>query len=277
MRRLAGLVLAINLTLNDSVIAQQDPLQFGDVQNHFQLVRGLTEISGLAVASENSVYAHNDEHGIIYEIDLSSGAILTAFALGEPTVQADFEGIAVSGQRIYLVTSAGLVYESMIGAHRSRVRYNVFDTGAGESCEIEGLTSGPGAGEFLIICKTARQAALEDRLVLFKWNVNERLPVSEPWLDLELSQFLTRQERKYFRPSAIKWNKQNNNLTILSARSHLLVNLRQDGAILSKTDLAPKLHPQAEGVAIMPSGELVIADEGTLRTPGALTIYSTQE
>ena len=101
MRRLVGLALAINFTLNDGVIAQQDPQQLGDAQNHFQLARGLTEISGLAVASENSVYAHNDEHGIIYEIDLSSGAILAAFALGEPTVQADFEGIAVFGQRIY--------------------------------------------------------------------------------------------------------------------------------------------------------------------------------
>ena len=59
------------------------PFQMGDASNHFQLARGLTEISGLAVASENSVYAHNDEHGIIYEIALSNGEIVAAFALGE--------------------------------------------------------------------------------------------------------------------------------------------------------------------------------------------------
>ena len=273
MSRWIALALAVIFASSTGVAAQQGPLQLGDRSGHFQLVRGLTEISGLAVASDNSVYAHNDEHGIIYEVAVSSGEIISAFALGEPTTQADFEGIAALDGRIYLVTSAGLVYEAIIGAHRARVRFNVFDTGVGEYCEVEGITHGPAAAEFLLICKTARRAALEGRLVIYKWSLADRMPEVEPWLNIPLPGLLTVRERENFRPSAIEWRVENSSLLVLSARNQLLLNLRQDGTLLSKTSLPRAVHPQAEGVAIMPSGDLVIADEGTMRLPGALTIY----
>ena len=194
--------------------AQQNPLQLGDRSRHFQLVRGLTEISGLAVASDSSVYAHNDEHGIVYEVALSSGEIISAFALGEPTTRADFEGIAALDGRIYLVTSTGLIYEAIIGAHRARVRYNVFDTGVGEFCEVEGITRGAEPAEFLLICKSARKAALKGRLVIFKWSLAERTPVVEPWLNIPLLGLLTGRERDNFRPSAIEWRIKDSSLLV---------------------------------------------------------------
>lgn len=276
MSRWIGLALAVVIALSAGAVAQQGPLKLGDRSNHFQLVRGLTEISGLAVASDNSVYAHNDEHGIIYEVALSSGKIISAFALGDPTTRADFEGVATLDGRIYLVTSTGLIYEAIIGAHRARVRYNVFDTGVGEFCEVEGITHGPEAAEFMLICKTVRQKALEERLVIFKWSLADRMPVVDPWLNIRLSELLTSKEREYFRPSAIEWRMRNGSLLILSARNQLLLNLRPDGTILSKKTLPRAIHPQAEGVVMMPSGKLVIADEGTMRLPGGLTIYETE-
>jgi len=276
MRRWIGLAFALLYAFSAGAAAQRSPLPLGDASSHFQMARGLTEISGLAVASDHSVYAHNDEHGIIYEVALSSGEIISAFALGEPTTQADFEGVAAFDGRIYLVTSTGLVYEAVIGAHRDRVRYNVFDTGVGEICEVEGLTQGPEPAEFLLICKTAREKALEGRLVIFNWSLADRMPVVAPWLNVPLSGILTRQEREYFRPSAIEWRSQSNSLLILSARNQLLVSLHRDGTILSKKSLLRATHPQAEGIAIMPSGKLVIADEGTMRMPGGLTVYESE-
>lgn len=273
MSRWIGVALAAIYASSVSAVAQQDPFQLGDRRSQFQLVRGLTEISGLAVASDSSVYAHNDEHGIIYEVALSGGEIISAFALGEPTTRADFEGIAALDGRIYLVTSTGLIYEAIIGAHRARVRYNVFDTGIGEFCEVEGITHGPAPAEFLLICKTARQTEFDGRLVIFKWSLADRTPVVEPWLNIPLSGLLTSKERVNFKPSAIEWRIKDSSLLVLSARNQLLLNLRPDGAILLKKTLPQAVHPQAEGLAIMPSGDLVIADEGTMRLPGALTIY----
>lgn len=277
MRRRIGSALALFLALGAGASAQHRPVHLERATEHFKLVRGLTEISGLAVASENSVYAHNDEHGIVYEIVLADGEVVAAFALGDPTAQADFEGIAADDGRIYLVTSTGLLYEAIIGAHRARVRYNVFDTGAGEFCEVEGITPGPAPAEFLLICKTARQAALKGRLLVFKWSLADRIPVRAPWLNVGLSGILTGEERINFRPSAIEWRGQNSSLLVLSARNQLLISLHRDGTVLFKKTLPKATHPQAEGVVIMPSGDLVIADEGTMRLPGALTIYKDEK
>ena len=79
----------------------------------------LNEISGLA-ALDGRLFAHGDEHGIIYEIDHGGGRFVKAFALGEATVRDDFEGIAIVGDRFYLVASSGRLYESFEGADGER-------------------------------------------------------------------------------------------------------------------------------------------------------------
>lgn len=243
----------------------------GDPARKISLPKGLFEISGLAAGPDNSVYAHNDEYGIVYEIGLKDGAIITAFALGDPTVKADFEGIEVVDGRVYLITSAGRLYEAAIGAHRHRVRFNIYDTGAGDFCEIEGLSRGPGAGEFLLLCKAVRDPARTKHLLIFKWGLAERMPVRAPWLDIAWADILSPKERINFRPSAIE--RSESGLVILSARNRLFLELSRDGKLLRKGRLAARDHNQAEGVARMPSGDLVIADEGYGRRPGQITIY----
>ncbi len=78
----------------------------------------LQEISGLAMTPDNRLLAHNDEKGIIVEIDYQSGSIVKAFGLTDLSkpVADDFEGIAVADARIYLVSSSGRLYECPEGA-----------------------------------------------------------------------------------------------------------------------------------------------------------------
>lgn len=241
------------------------------------LVNGLREVSGLAMASNNSVYAHNDEFGIVYEVALADGAVKSAFALGDPTVSADFEGIAAENGRIYLVTSTGLIYEAPIGAHRGRVLYNVFNTGVGAFCEVEGLVRATEDGNFLILCKTAQVQDLEGKLTIYRWSLRNRKPVTDPWLQVPYKDFLSIEEAKVFRPSAVEWDSARKALVILSARSRQLVVMGKDGSVAAKSALPAELHAQSEGVALTPSGELVIADEGGGRGPGRLSVYKLHD
>jgi len=238
------------------------------------LPSALLEISGLAAGPDNTVYAHNDEYAIVYRLDLRDGSIVSAFALGKPTAQADFEAIASAGNRIYLMTSAGLLYEALIKDHGERSHFNVYDTGLHTECEVEGLATGPGPGEFLILCKRAIDKKLEGRLVIYKWSLADRLPVGKPWIDLPLKDFLKSAEREHFRPSALEWRAADKRLIILSARNHMILTMSETGALLSKAELSPTVHLQAEGVAILPDGRLVIADEGAARKYGQLTVYN---
>jgi uncharacterized protein YjiK len=237
------------------------------------LAKGLAEISGLAAASEKSVYAHNDEHGIVYELTVAEGKILSAFALGDPTVKADFEGIAAHDGRIYLLTSTGLIYEAPRGANRERVKYNIFDTGVGTFCEAEGLAKAPFEHEFLILCKRAYVPALADRLVVFRWSLSERRVVTTPWINILYADLMSGKLSKEFRPSAIEWDAARQLMIVLSARSKHIIAVDQNGRTAYAKILTAKRHAQPEGVALMRSGDLVIADEGAHRGPGKLSVY----
>ena len=280
--RIGSILLAAFLCMGP-VVAQTLPQEeiissfdMGDAPQQKTLVNGLREISGLALASDTSVYAHNDEFGIVYEVNIADGEVTSAFALGDPTVSADFEGIAADNGRVYLVTSTGLIYEALVGAHRSRVLFNVFDTGVGAFCEVEGLSRASETGSFLILCKTAQVRELQGKLTVYRWSVHDRRPVAKPWLQVPYKDFLNSEEAEIFRPSAVEWDSKRKALVILSARSHQLAVVSEDGAVLMEKALTAELHPQAEGVAMMPSGDLIIADEGAGRGPGILSIYKMQ-
>lgn len=241
------------------------------------LANGLTEISGLEAASASSVYAHNDEHAIIYEVALEDGKIISAFAMGNPTIAADFEAIAAAQGRIYLITSDGLLYEAFIGPHQSRVKFNAYDTGVGSRCEVEGMSTGPddkkGWPTFLILCKSPRQPELKDRITIFQWKLAERLPVKDPWMSIERDPILTKKDQKKFKPSGLHWDKEGGELTIISGRNQLFLRLTSSGDLLSKERLSSERHQQTEGVVIMHDGRLILADEGLGLAPASLTLY----
>ncbi len=235
----------------------------------------LIEISGLAAASSNTVFAHNDEFAIIYEIDIDDGGIERAFALGDPTTKGDFEGIAVYDGRVYLTTSAGLVYEAEIGEHRGRERFNVYDTGVGAFCEVEGLSMAPEPGAFLLLCKRPISGKPDGRLSIYKWNVDERRPVSAPEFTIPYSEFLPKSEREAFRPAGIEWDEEAQSLMVISSRSHIVYTFSAAGKFVRKHRLAPELHLQSEGITIVDSGVVLVADEGNgRRRGGVLSVYN---
>ena len=242
--------------------------------------KGLLEISGLAVASDNSVFAHNDEHGIVYEISIETGDIMRAFAMGDPTIAADFEGIATTTDRIYLITSKGILYESLIGAHQSRVKFNAYDTGVGSNCEVEGLANGPideaGWASFLILCKSPRQPELKDRLTIYQWSLLERRPVTEPWLSVDRDEILLQSEQKKFKPAGLEWQAKTERLFVISGGNRQFLQLTSKGDKISNFVLSDLHHSQTEGLAIMPDGALVFADEGSRAKPGSLSIYKAK-
>jgi len=236
-----------------------------------RLPKALNEISGLAMASETSVFAHDDEYGIVYEINTESGAVLRAFALGEPTVKDDFEGIAVSGEHIYLLTSNGRIYEAPIGEHGERVIFNVYDTGLGERCEFEGLAAAGTSGEFLALCKRSAKNLPQRAVNIFRWSVADKLQPPELALSISLD-VLADNQADAFRASAVE-RRNNGGLVIISAANAMLIEANANGEILRSKNLSKKAHRQAEGVTISSAGDIIIADEAARRGHGQISVY----
>ena len=117
--------------------------QTQDSFKQWKLPGRLREISGLALTPDERLFAVTDESAIVYELDYSEGRVIKSFAFGNPTVRADFEGIAVLGDTIWLMTSDGLLFGAEEGPDERSVRYRKFDTGHGDYCELEGLAQDP--------------------------------------------------------------------------------------------------------------------------------------
>lgn len=239
----------------------------------FYLPEGLTEISGITVASNDTVYAHDDNYGIVYEVALTAEKTLKAFALGDPTVKADFEDIATSGGYVYLLTKDGHIFEAPVGANRKRVIYNAYDTGVGEHCETEGLANGPTEGEFLIVCEKVRDVEFKDRLVIYRWNLQDRKPVGAPWLNVSLDGLVPKLDQANFHPSALFWRRDKGTLIIVSAKGHSAIEIDQQGHSIDRVKLDKELHPEPKGLAIMPDGRMVVSDMGS-RGHGKISVYS---
>ncbi len=237
----------------------------------FKLPKNLVEISGLAPAGEKSVYGHNDEHAIIHEISVDDGTVLRSFALGEPTVAGDFEAIARIGAFIYLVTSDGLIYEARPQPHAQRAAYNVYDTGLGKTCEIEGMAPDEEGG-LLLLCKRSTLNKRRDRLILYRWRFEDRLNEKTPLINVALRDLAPRPVEGSFRASGLERDANTGNLLIIDSNAGAVLEITTRGAKVAYHAIGSKAHPQPEGVTILPSGLFVIADEGR-KKKGALSIY----
>jgi uncharacterized protein YjiK len=236
----------------------------------FQLDASLREISGLAPAGPRSVFAHNDEFAIVHEIDIDSGAIIRSFAFGKPTASGDFEGIARVGDEIWLVTSDGRLLEGKIRKHGKRTRFNMYDTGVGKYCEVEGLAAAPDPDSFFLLCKKLLDDDAND-LRIYQWSLTDRFADPQPVVNAPSASLVPAADAAGFHPADLFRLANSGNFWILNASGSLL-EITAAGAFIRYIPLDRSLHPQAEGLAFLPDGEVAIADEGKKRE-GVLAIY----
>jgi len=217
----------------------------------------LHEISGLALTSDERLLAMTDEEAIIYEIDYESGRLVKAFAFGEPVLKGDFEGIAVLQDRVWLMTSTGMLYSALEGGDGERVDYERYVTKLDDECEFEGLAELPDRGTLALICKDAKK---KKRLQIFEWQpgdgVLRRIELPEKTIEKAL-------DKKRVNPSGIVRDPAHGDWLVVASIQHAVFRLDDDGrfnAVIMRLD--PERHPQAEGIAITRDGRLLLADEG---------------
>jgi uncharacterized protein YjiK len=233
---------------------------------------GLSEISGLALTADQRLLAHDDERGAVSEIDYRRGVVTKQFLLGKPhTVHADFEGITVAGDRIFLLASNGILYEFREGAAGERVDYTVHDTHLGKECEFEGVAFDPAIGSLLLACKHVFSKALQNFLVIYRWKLVPGDSARLSQLTVPLDQATGSNGWKTIHPSDITIDPLNGNYVIIASQQKALIEITPAGIVLLSRPL-PGDHDMAEGVAITRDSILIISDESAKR-PAVVTLY----
>lgn len=229
----------------------------------YKIGEKLREISGLALTTDGRLLAHGDERGVLYVLGFDGTAIKSwSLADMKKPVSDDFEGVAVAGDQIYLVTSSGRIYESREGIDGQQVLYTVYTTGLGRESEIEGLAYDTVREHLLLLCKDSRKPELEGKIGIYRWSVRSRALVPNAHEFLPLGPSVPSMSGEKFEPSGIEIDPTSGHYLIIAARQHTLMELASDGQILATRLLPRDRHPQAEGITINSSGLLIIADEG---------------
>jgi uncharacterized protein YjiK len=235
----------------------------------FAMPGRLDEISGLAVTPDGRLFGHNDERGTVHEIDRMTGEVGKRFSIGDPPLQADFEGLAVAGERFFLVTSAGLLHEFREVGDRETSPHRVTDLGVGGACEVEGLDYDARSDALLVACKVTSPE--RGSIVVHRVPLDPERPRPAP-LEISRAQLTAFGLRTEFQPSSIAVSPAGT-LLLTSAAPEALIEVNEAGRVIAGVDLPGRRHPQTEGLAFGADGTLWMSDEQNGQ-PGQVTAYA---
>jgi uncharacterized protein YjiK len=272
-----GVPIAVAATLTQPAAPADDPwLPRYDLRAAVARVHGLdrqlTEISGLAFDERGRLFGHGDELARIHELDPATGRILRTVRIGDAGMRGDFEGLAIAGPRFFLITAGGTLLDFQEPAGEGAARFRRVDTGLGERCELEGLAYDRATDALLVPCKTARVAALNDRLAIFAIPLATLRPDPRPRVSVPHARLEAAGVEHGFRPSSVEVHPRSGSMFVLSAQEDVILEIARDGRLLATRELSRRRHAQPEGLTFGPDLALWIADEGG-NGRGSLTRY----
>jgi uncharacterized protein YjiK len=232
----------------------------------------LREISGLAMNREGRLFAVEDERALIYELDYSSGSLVNRFSLGGPPIKGDFEGIAIDSEGVfYIVTSVGRLFKFREGTANEAVRYESYELGTRELCELEGLAYVASRDALALACKRVYDE--KKRFVrIYFWSIEHEDLLDEHFqADIREARGLI--ESKRLNVSGVEWEAASGHFVLLAARERAVVEVSAEGELVWAGRLNQRYHRQAEGITFDPDGNLLIADEGG-RGAARLAVYA---
>lgn len=235
------------------------------------LPQSLGEISGLALLPDGRLAAHDDERARVAIIDPRRGVVLKAFSIGDRGTTGDFEGIAVAGDVLYLLTSQGVLYSFREGADRATVPFLMHDTALGKACEFEGVVHDPTANQLVMACKEVADKQLRDHLVLYRVTLPLSTTSAVTRLTVPIEQLQSTHPWKRLHPTDISRDPATGNLVMVAAPEQALIEITSAGDAVRAIPL-PSVHAQAEGVAITKDGLLIISDEAVAHA-ATITLY----
>ena len=221
----------------------------------------LKEISGIAYLDENYLLTHNDEEGIVYKVNFTSGEIVSEFSLGKREIKKDFEGIAVVKDSVYLVASNGTIFKFSLFNGENDIAYEKISTPLSSKNNVEGLCYDENTNSLLLACKGDPGKDYRNYKAVYEFNLTHMKFIDKPKFLISLKKMKKKFDINDFSPSGIEVNPINGNIFLISANPEVILELDTEGKILYAKELKDKKHKQPEGITFFMNGTLILADE----------------
>lgn len=233
-----------------------------------KLGKTLNEISGITYNNEDgSLWAISDSKRKVIGIGVKNGKLKdeTGSVVGQ---DQDLEDIVKLDTAAYLLSSKGLLYEVPLKTRdSSAVRSYPFWSTAQN--DFETLYYDPSAGGLVMMCKTCEDDKGKHIRSAYRFDLKTKQFDSSAFYTIsteEVKKLLKNDDAK-FDPSAAAIHPINKRLYILSSAGNLLVIADNRGRVMEAYNLNPDNHPQAEGIAFAPNGDMYITNEAKYGTP----------
>jgi len=234
------------------------PFNISNPKLKIELSKELKEISGLTWLGNNEIGAVQDEAGIMYILEASSGEIKNKIKFSLP---GDFEGIALAGTCIYAITSSGMLYYF---DRNNPNDINRIKTPLSWRNDAEGLCYDEENEQLLVVCK--ENGSISDSKFkgksIFSIRLSDHYFSKTPLVTIKKKELESFKKVEKFKPSAIAIDPLTKDVYILASVGKILIVLNPDYSIKAVIKLPSKLYAQPEGICFSQKGDLFISNEG---------------
>jgi len=258
------------------------PYSLAEPEKTWKLPRSLVEISGLGFIDENRLACVQDENGIIFILNLETGAVEREVHFGR---DGDYEGIEVINDDAWVLKSNGTLYEVNDFLKASAPEVTEYKTPLKGRNNAEGLAYDKTDQSLLIACKgnpfTDKRDGSRHRAV-YRFDLETKQMDPEPFLLIDLdtirhyrdnsavtrwgmevmARFNPLEGDRVFAPSGIAIHPETGDIYILGSVGKLLLVFSAEKELQAIVSLDPKIFPKPEGICFSPDGTLYIASEG---------------
>lgn len=243
----------------------------------FKLPRRLSEASGLAMSEDGRLFCHNDEEGIVFEVDYTIGKIVKQFSLGSGFLKGDFEGIAIRKDTLYMVESNGNIFAFREGENNSRVKFQMYRTSLNHKNDVEGLEYDPETDCLLLACKGEPSMASGKKKhrgykAVYAFSLKTYTLLESPRFLIRIGEVAKNARMGQFNPSGIARHPKSGTYFIITADGEAIIELPKNGRILAQEKIPNKANSHPEGIAFAPDLSMILCNDANGGT-GTLTVY----
>jgi uncharacterized protein YjiK len=183
--------------------------------------------------------------------------------------QADFEDLVLLGDTVYVLVSNGTIMAVPLGAKDSSTTRVYPFWSEEKKNDFETLYYDADVKGLIMICKSCVADKGEQVRSAFRFDMETRSFDTTAFYRLSTEDVKKelKNDEADFKPSAAAIHPVSKRLYILASAGNLLVIADTKGTIIKAYNLNPDQHPQAEGIAFAPNGDMYISNEGKYGTP----------
>jgi hypothetical protein len=240
----------------------------GTGDSRIELGKGLAELSGLAFTIDGRLLGHGDDQAVIAQIDPGDGAPLERFAFAGPrgVLRGDFEDIQVVGERIFLVTSGGELYEGRERADGGSVQAVRLTGGLEGVCSVEGMAWDQPSRSLLLLCKQVKSKRWRKDVVVLAVSPETGRIEEQPRMIIPERELARVTGARHFNGTAMTRHPTTGTYIVIAGPQHAFAEVDARGRVLAGGRLDPRRHRQPESVAIASDLTLLIGDEAAGKT-----------